>query len=120
MLELTALGIVFGSVLGTALALMRLSPNRLLSSRWTMGACRGRSHERAHRGGAAGPHVAPGRRARCRPDCTSRYGPDDELTRYPEAEFAPPYGAFVIVVSGGETVAGGAFRRYDAATAGST
>jgi polar amino acid transport system permease protein len=48
---------------------------------------------------------------------TSRYGPNDELTRYPEDEFAPPHGAFLIVVSGGETVAGGAFRRYDAATA---
>ncbi|MET9250440.1 GNAT family N-acetyltransferase [Nonomuraea sp. NPDC051941] len=48
---------------------------------------------------------------------TSRYGPNDELARYPESEFAPPYGAFLIVVSGGETVAGGAFRRYDAATA---
>ncbi|MEU7858551.1 transporter substrate-binding domain-containing protein [Nonomuraea sp. NPDC049141] len=33
---------------------------------------------------------------------TSRYGSNDELARYPEAEFAPPHGAF---------------RRYDAATA---
>ncbi|MBT2225794.1 GNAT family N-acetyltransferase [Nonomuraea sp. NEAU-A123] len=48
---------------------------------------------------------------------TSRYGSNDELARYPEAEFAPPHGAFLIVVCGGETVAGGAFRRYDAATA---
>ncbi|MEW1847029.1 GNAT family N-acetyltransferase [Nonomuraea angiospora] len=48
---------------------------------------------------------------------TSRYGRNDELARYPEAEFAPPHGAFLIVVSGGQTVAGGAFRRYDAATA---
>ncbi|MFF5209164.1 GNAT family N-acetyltransferase [Streptosporangium sp. NPDC000396] len=48
---------------------------------------------------------------------TSRYGPNDELSRYPEAEFAPPYGAFLIVAADGETVAGGAFRRYDAATA---
>ncbi|MEV0383438.1 GNAT family N-acetyltransferase [Nonomuraea sp. NPDC050643] len=48
---------------------------------------------------------------------TSRYGVNDELTRYAEAEFEPPHGAFLIVVSDGETVAGGAFRRHDATTA---
>jgi GNAT superfamily N-acetyltransferase len=48
---------------------------------------------------------------------TSRYGANDELSRYPESEFAAPHGAFLVVVSGGETVAGGAFRRYDATTA---
>ncbi|MEV0231758.1 GNAT family N-acetyltransferase [Nonomuraea sp. NPDC050786] len=44
---------------------------------------------------------------------TSRYGPNDELTRYPGSEFAPPHGTFLIVAAEGETVAGGAFRRYD-------
>ncbi|GIH93505.1 GNAT family N-acetyltransferase [Planobispora siamensis] len=48
---------------------------------------------------------------------TSRYGPNDELGRYPAGEFAPPHGAFLILVADGETVAGGAFRRYDAVTA---
>jgi His/Glu/Gln/Arg/opine family amino acid ABC transporter permease subunit len=47
----------------------------------------------------------------------SRYGPNDELRRYPPAEFARPYGAFLVLVSGGETIAGGAFRRYDPVTA---
>ncbi len=47
----------------------------------------------------------------------SRYGPNDELTRYPAAEFAPPHGTFLILVADGETVAGGALRRYDAVTA---
>lgn len=48
---------------------------------------------------------------------TSRYGPNDELRRYPEEEFAPPHGAFLVVVADGDTVADGAFRRYDAVTA---
>ncbi|MEU9885734.1 GNAT family N-acetyltransferase [Sphaerisporangium sp. NPDC051011] len=47
----------------------------------------------------------------------TRYGPNDELGRYPDAEFAPPGGAFLILVERGVTVAGGAFRRYDAVTA---
>ncbi|WP_394552679.1 GNAT family N-acetyltransferase [Agromyces sp. MMS24-JH15] len=40
-----------------------------------------------------------------------------ELQRYPSAEFAPPSGAFVVLAEGGEVVAGGAFKRYDATTA---
>ncbi|OPG07530.1 GNAT family N-acetyltransferase [Microbispora sp. GKU 823] len=48
---------------------------------------------------------------------TARYGPNDELARFPAHEFAPPHGAFLVVVSGGETIAGGAFRRYDPVTA---
>ncbi|GAA0926185.1 GNAT family N-acetyltransferase [Nonomuraea longicatena] len=48
---------------------------------------------------------------------TARYGGNDELARYPETDFAPPYGAFLIVVQDGETVAGGALRRFDAVTA---
>ncbi|GAA5059438.1 polar amino acid transport system permease protein [Thermocatellispora tengchongensis] len=48
---------------------------------------------------------------------TTRYGPNDELNRYPAREFAPPHGAFLVLVAGDETVAGGAFRRYDERTA---
>ncbi|GII65790.1 N-acetyltransferase [Sphaerisporangium krabiense] len=48
---------------------------------------------------------------------TTRYGPNEELNRYPDAEFAPPGGAFLVLVEDGHTVAGGAFRRYDATTA---
>jgi polar amino acid transport system permease protein len=66
--------------------------------------------------GMSDPAVAP-LLAGLRLEYTSRYGPNDELARYPGNEFAPPHGAFLIVVSGGETVAGGAFRRYDATTA---
>lgn len=40
-----------------------------------------------------------------------------ELARYPAELFAPPHGAFVVVVRDGETVGGGAFKRYDATTA---
>ncbi|MEU6717985.1 GNAT family N-acetyltransferase [Nonomuraea sp. NPDC046802] len=48
---------------------------------------------------------------------TSRYGANDELARFPEAEFAPPHGAFIVLARDGETVAGGAFRRHDETTA---
>ncbi|MBB3258191.1 GNAT superfamily N-acetyltransferase [Paraburkholderia bannensis] len=40
-----------------------------------------------------------------------------ELARYPAELFAPPEGAFIIVERDGETVGGGAFKRYDAQTA---
>ncbi|WP_069261831.1 GNAT family N-acetyltransferase [Paraburkholderia nodosa] len=40
-----------------------------------------------------------------------------ELARYPAALFAPPEGAFIVLVRDGETVGGGAFKRYDAQTA---
>ncbi|AXI79439.1 GNAT family N-acetyltransferase [Peterkaempfera bronchialis] len=44
----------------------------------------------------------------------SRYGAGarGELTRYPAAEFAPPYGALLLLLEDGAAVAGGAFRRY--------
>lgn len=41
----------------------------------------------------------------------------DELNRYPAAEFAAPGGALLIIQENGESIAGGAFRRYDATTA---
>ncbi|WP_405151626.1 GNAT family N-acetyltransferase [Sphaerisporangium sp. NBC_01403] len=47
----------------------------------------------------------------------SRYGPNEELSRYADEEFSPPDGAFLILVEDGETVAGGAFRRHDQTTA---
>lgn len=48
---------------------------------------------------------------------TTRYGPNDELTRFPPSEFAPPHGAFVLVFADDRAVAGGAFRRLDEQTA---
>ncbi|WP_423182622.1 GNAT family N-acetyltransferase [Arthrobacter sp. NyZ413] len=55
---------------------------------------------------------------------TTRYGDffgtdgaAQELRRYPAEEFAAPHGALLILQEDGETVAGGAFRRYDANTA---
>lgn len=41
----------------------------------------------------------------------------EELNRYPAAEFAAPDGALLIIQENGESIAGGAFRRYDATTA---
>jgi GNAT superfamily N-acetyltransferase len=41
----------------------------------------------------------------------------EELNRYPAAEFQPPDGALLIIQENGRSVAGGAFRRYDAQTA---
>ena len=40
-----------------------------------------------------------------------------ELNRYPAELFVPPHGNFILVLRGGETIAGGAFKRYDAGTA---
>ncbi|GAB3565121.1 GNAT family N-acetyltransferase [Arthrobacter alkaliphilus] len=55
---------------------------------------------------------------------TTRYGDffgsggaAEELRRYPAEEFAAPHGTLLILQENGETVAGGAFRRYDATTA---
>ena len=48
------------------------------------------------------------------------FGPEGaaaELNRYPPEAFAPPHGAFILLLRGGETIAGGAFKRYDAETA---
>jgi hypothetical protein len=47
----------------------------------------------------------------------ARYGPDDDLNRYPPGDFEPPAGAFLLLLDGGERVAGGAFRRHDEGTA---
>ncbi|MBB6405416.1 GNAT family N-acetyltransferase [Arthrobacter sp. AZCC_0090] len=44
-------------------------------------------------------------------------GAAEELNRYPAGEFAAPHGALLILQENGETVAGGAFRRYDSRTA---
>jgi GNAT superfamily N-acetyltransferase len=41
----------------------------------------------------------------------------EELLRYPAELFAPPEGAFIVIVRDGQTVGGGAFKRYDATTA---
>ncbi|MFH9725008.1 GNAT family N-acetyltransferase [Streptomyces sp. NPDC017254] len=48
---------------------------------------------------------------------TTRYGSAHDLSRYPAAEFAPPHGAFLLLLEQGRPVAGGAYRRYDAHTA---
>ncbi len=41
----------------------------------------------------------------------------EELNRYPAAEFEGPGGALLVIQENGESVAGGAFRRYDPDTA---
>ncbi|WP_461035510.1 GNAT family N-acetyltransferase [Streptomyces mayteni] len=50
---------------------------------------------------------------------TSRYGgsASDEMTRYPDQEFAPPDGLLLLLLRDDEAVAGGAYRRYDGDTA---
>ncbi|MDQ4504176.1 GNAT family N-acetyltransferase [Sinomonas sp. ASV322] len=53
---------------------------------------------------------------------TARYGDryggaTNELARFPAEDFAPPHGAFLMVREAGTSVAGGAFRRFDARTA---
>ncbi|MDV9190867.1 GNAT family N-acetyltransferase [Streptomyces sp. SR27] len=48
---------------------------------------------------------------------TTRYGSAHDLSRYPAAEFAPPHGAFLLLLEQGRPVAGGAYRRYDERTA---
>ncbi len=40
-----------------------------------------------------------------------------ELLRYPAELFAPPHGAFLLLLRNGETIGGGAFKRYDGQTA---
>ena len=42
---------------------------------------------------------------------------NDELTRYPATLFAPPEGAFLLLLEAGEVIGGGAFKRYDTTTA---
>ncbi len=41
----------------------------------------------------------------------------NELSRYPAELFAPPHGAFLLLIRNGETIGGGAFKRYDEHTA---
>ncbi|UUN29934.1 GNAT family N-acetyltransferase [Streptomyces sp. FIT100] len=51
---------------------------------------------------------------------SARYGHDahTELARYPDEEFIAPHGGvLLLLLERGETVAGGAFRRHDEATA---
>jgi GNAT superfamily N-acetyltransferase len=53
---------------------------------------------------------------------SARYGGDveqmhTELCAYPATDFEPPDGVLVVAVANGVPVAGGAFRRYDIATA---
>jgi polar amino acid transport system permease protein len=51
---------------------------------------------------------------------SNRYGKDAhaELARYPDEEFTAPHGGLLLLLlERGEPVAGGAFRRYDSATA---
>ncbi|WP_369216124.1 GNAT family N-acetyltransferase, partial [Streptomyces flavofungini] len=51
---------------------------------------------------------------------SARYGRDAhaEIARYPAEEFTAPHGGvLLLLIEGGEPVAGGAFRRYDADTA---
>jgi polar amino acid transport system permease protein len=47
----------------------------------------------------------------------ARYGPGDDLNSYRPGDFEPPAGALLLLLEGGEPVAGGAFRRYDEDTA---
>ncbi len=46
---------------------------------------------------------------------TARYGASSDLHGYPAAEFAPPDGAFLLLLEHGSAIAGGAFRRYESA-----
>lgn len=49
---------------------------------------------------------------------STRYQKPVDLDReYPPEEFAPPGGAFLLLLESGRPVAGGAYRRYDATTA---
>jgi GNAT superfamily N-acetyltransferase len=50
-------------------------------------------------------------------DLFGRKAAAEELNRYPAEEFAGPGGALLVIQENGESIAGGAFRRYDAATA---
>jgi GNAT superfamily N-acetyltransferase len=50
-------------------------------------------------------------------DLFGRGAAAEELNRYPAEEFEAPGGALLIIQENGESVAGGAYRRYDAETA---
>lgn len=48
----------------------------------------------------------------------SRYGSlYEDLLSYPEARFAPPDGAFILLIEDGQAIAGGGFQRYAPDTA---
>jgi GNAT superfamily N-acetyltransferase len=47
----------------------------------------------------------------------ARYGDTTEINRYPAESFTPPDGGLLILLADGVSVAGGAFKRYDAHTA---
>lgn len=50
-------------------------------------------------------------------DLFGRTAAAEELNRYPAAEFEGPHGALLVIQEDGESIAGGAFRRYDETTA---
>ena len=50
-------------------------------------------------------------------DVFDREGAVVELNRYPPEVFAPPAGAFILLIRNGETIGGGAFKRFDETTA---
>jgi GNAT superfamily N-acetyltransferase len=50
-------------------------------------------------------------------DFFDREGAIVEMNRYPPEAFAPPRGNFILMIRGGDTIAGGAFMRYDERTA---
>ena len=50
-------------------------------------------------------------------DLFDRDGAAAELNRYPPEAFTPPHGNFLLLLREGETIAGGAFKRYDERTA---
>ncbi len=50
-------------------------------------------------------------------DLFGRGAAAEELNRYPADEFEGPGGALLVIQENGESIAGGAFRRYDADTA---
>lgn len=50
-------------------------------------------------------------------DLFGRGAAAEDLYKYPAKEFAAPHGALLILQENGQSVAGGAFRRFDATTA---
>ena len=50
-------------------------------------------------------------------DLFGRTAAAEELNRYTAAEFEGPHGALLVIQEDGESIAGGAFRRYDETTA---
>ncbi|HEU0101380.1 MAG TPA: GNAT family N-acetyltransferase [Mycobacteriales bacterium] len=45
-----------------------------------------------------------------------RFDVAGEMTRYPDSDFEPPGGTFLVLLDGDEVVAAGAYRHYDADT----